>query len=80
MFFTRALAFLKMDTNPEIMNENQRLYIFLANHDYLLKALKEALSKMDRMDDIFLELIDVSLEMLERREFVTDSKHLLLKV
>ena len=62
------------------MNENQRLYIFLANHDFLLKAFKEALSKMEKSDEVFLELIDVAVEILERRSLLSEMRHLLLKV
>jgi hypothetical protein len=74
----RAMTFLKR--NDELQ-ETQDLNLFLANHDVLLKGLKDSLSKQDKHLEILYEMINYITEFLEKKIFsIGTNKHVSLKV
>lgn len=60
--------------------ENQKVYMFLANHDSISKKLKEEVVKIEGYDELLQDILGMALHNLDEGNcFLADAKHLFLK-
>jgi len=79
--FSRAAQFLKVMSDPHMLQESQNLSMFLATQNRIRDTLKETLAKIPNSEDLICEVINLAVYMFENKMYLTPAeKHMLVKV
>ena len=81
MICSRAAQFLKVMSDPHMLQESQNLSMFLATQNRIRDTLKETLAKIPNSDDLLCDVINLAVYMFENKMYLTPAeKHMLVKV
>ncbi|KAK2176605.1 hypothetical protein NP493_652g01000 [Ridgeia piscesae] len=79
--YRRAAQFLKVMSDPHMLQESQNLSMFLATQNRIRDTLKETLAKIPNSEDLICEVINLAVYMFENKMYLTPAeKHMLVKV
>ncbi|KAL3880811.1 hypothetical protein ACJMK2_033018 [Sinanodonta woodiana] len=79
--YRRAIQFLKVMTDPTVLEESQNLSMFLAQQNKIQDKLKETLQGIPGYEDLLADVVNICTQMYENKMYLIPiEKYMLVKV